>query len=64
MAQDAVGGDFGEGDFGDQLRLDPMRALRSARGTSSAALFGSSGSSARISSSISLALKPVPTFPA
>ena len=29
VAQDAVGGEFGVGDLGDQLGLDPVRALRS-----------------------------------
>ena len=64
VAQDAVGGEFGEGDLGDQLGLDPVRALRSARGTSTGALSTASGFIRSIRSSISLALKPVPTLPA
>ena len=50
MAQDAVAGELGKGDLGDQLGLDPVRALRSARGTSSGALSVSSGLIRSISS--------------
>ena len=53
VAEDAVVGEFGEGDLGDQLGLDKCAPLRSARGTSSGALSTASGSIRSISSSIS-----------
>ena len=63
VAEDPFAGEFGEGDLGDQLGLDEMRAAPVGARHLDGALSTSSGFIRSIISSISLALNPVPTLP-